>query len=53
MIRFLLLFTAAFVSAAPLRVFTPENVDDAGNPPVTGKGFGDVDAGYDKLWGLQ
>jgi ribose transport system substrate-binding protein len=39
--------------AAPLRVFTPENVDEAGTPPVSGKGFGDVDAGYDKLWGLQ
>jgi ribose transport system substrate-binding protein len=39
--------------AAPLRVFTPENVDEAGTPPVSGKGFGDVDAGYDTLWGLK
>ncbi|WP_210492893.1 sugar ABC transporter substrate-binding protein [Patulibacter sp. SYSU D01012] len=38
---------------APLRVFTPENVDEAGTPPVSGKGFGDVDAGYDTLWGLK
>lgn len=39
--------------AAPIRVFTPENVDEAGTPPVSGKGFGDVDAGYDTLWGLK
>jgi ribose transport system substrate-binding protein len=39
--------------AAPLRIFTPENVDEAGKPPVTGQGFGDVDKGYDQLWGLQ
>jgi ribose transport system substrate-binding protein len=39
--------------AAPLRVFTPENVDEAGTPPVSGQGFGEVDKGYDQLWGLQ
>lgn len=40
--------------AAPLRVFTPENVDEAGTPPVSGQGFGDAaDKGYDQLWGLQ
>lgn len=39
--------------AAPIRVFTPENVDEAGTPPVSGQGFGDVDAGYDTLWGLK
>ncbi|WP_084269591.1 sugar ABC transporter substrate-binding protein [Patulibacter minatonensis] len=40
--------------AAPLRVFTPENVAEAGTPPVSGKGFGDsADQGYDALWGLK
>lgn len=40
--------------AAPLRVFTPENVSEAGTPPVSGQGFGDgADKGYDALWGLQ
>lgn len=40
--------------AAPLRVFTPENVDEAGTPPVSGKGFGTVaEEGYNRLWGLK
>jgi ribose transport system substrate-binding protein len=40
--------------AAPLRVFTPENVDEAGTPPVSGQGFGDEwEKGYDELWGLS
>ena len=40
--------------AAPLRVFTPANVKQAGTPPVSGQGFGTAAAtGYDKLWGLS
>jgi ribose transport system substrate-binding protein len=39
--------------AAPLRVFTPDNIDEAGTPPVSGGGFGTAaDEGYAKLWGL-
>jgi ribose transport system substrate-binding protein len=38
----------------PARVFTKDNVDDAGTPPELGKGYGDAYiAGYEKLWGLQ
>jgi len=38
----------------PLRVFDDNNIDEAGAPPVAGKGYGDayVD-GYRKLWGLD
>jgi len=38
----------------PLRVFDDNNIDEAGSPPVAGKGYGDayVD-GYRKLWGLD
>ncbi len=40
--------------AAPLRIFTPANVKDAGTPPVSGEGFGSAATiGYDKLWGLS
>ncbi len=40
--------------AAPLRVFTADNVAEQGDPPVIGKGFGDeFIPGYEKLWGLQ
>jgi ribose transport system substrate-binding protein len=36
----------------PLRIFTPDNVDEAGTPPVATKGYGDAYVpGYDKLWG--
>lgn len=35
----------------PLRVFTPDNVDEAGTPPVASKGYGDAYVtGYDQLW---
>jgi ribose transport system substrate-binding protein len=38
----------------PLRVFTKANVDEAGNPPVLGKGYSsDFATGYLKLWGLS
>ena len=38
----------------PARVFTAENVDDAGTPPELGKGYGDAYvAGYEQLWGLK
>ncbi len=36
----------------PLKVFTKENVDEAGVPPVAGEGYGDAHiAGYEALWG--
>ncbi|MFB2586828.1 sugar ABC transporter substrate-binding protein [Herbiconiux liukaitaii] len=36
----------------PLKVFTDENVDEAGVPPVAGQGYGDAYvAGYEALWG--
>jgi ribose transport system substrate-binding protein len=38
----------------PARVFTADNVDDAGTPPELGKGYGDAYvAGYEQLWGLR
>jgi len=38
----------------PLRVFTKNNVAEAGTPPVLGKGYSsDFEAGYQKLWGLS
>jgi ribose transport system substrate-binding protein len=40
--------------SAPLRVFTRANVADAGNPPVSGQGFGDsAETGFKALWGLK
>ena len=40
--------------AAPVRIFTPANVDEAGTPPVAGQGFGDsAERGYEALWGLR
>ncbi|MWV59339.1 sugar ABC transporter substrate-binding protein [Rathayibacter sp. VKM Ac-2754] len=37
----------------PLKVFTKDNVDEAGTPPVAGQGYGDAYvAGYQALWGL-
>ncbi|WP_432542994.1 sugar ABC transporter substrate-binding protein [Kineococcus sp. SYSU DK002] len=36
----------------PLKVFTDENVDATGTPPVAGQGYGDAHvAGYEALWG--
>ena len=38
----------------PARVFTADNVDDAGTPPELGEGYGDAYiAGYEQLWGLR
>jgi ribose transport system substrate-binding protein len=38
----------------PLRVFTRENVDEAGTPPELDRGYGDAHvAGYRRLWGLD
>ncbi|MPQ99125.1 substrate-binding domain-containing protein [Modestobacter sp. I12A-02628] len=37
----------------PLRVFTADNVDEAGTPPQSGMGFGDAfRTGYETLWGV-
>ncbi len=39
--------------AGPLRVIDATNVDETGNPPESGKGFGDqYPAAYKTLWGL-
>jgi ribose transport system substrate-binding protein len=39
--------------AAPLLVFTKDNVAQAGTPPDPAKGYGDAyEAGFDQLWGL-
>ena len=36
-----------------LRAFTPQNVDEAGNPAVLGQGYGNAwQAGYYGVWGL-
>jgi ribose transport system substrate-binding protein len=38
----------------PARVFTADNVDEAGTPPQLGQGYGDAYvAGYEQLWGLK
>ena len=38
----------------PVRIFTEENVDEAGTPPELGKGYGDAYvSGYETLWGLK
>jgi len=38
----------------PARVFTADNVDEAGTPPQLGHGYGDAYvAGYEQLWGLR
>lgn len=38
----------------PIRIWDSTNVDEAGNPPVTGKGYGDaLPKGYSQLWGLE
>jgi ribose transport system substrate-binding protein len=40
--------------AAPLLVFTKDNVADAGTPPDPAKGYGDAyEAGFDQLWGVE
>lgn len=37
-----------------IRIFTPDNVDEAGKPPVFEKGYGDAfKDGYAKLWQLD
>jgi ribose transport system substrate-binding protein len=37
-----------------LRAFTPENIDEAGNPPKLSTGYGDAYlVGYKKLWGIK
>jgi ribose transport system substrate-binding protein len=39
--------------AAPLLIFTKDNVAQAGTPPDPSKGYGDAyEAGFDKMWGL-
>lgn len=39
--------------SGPLRVIDASNVDETGNPPESGKGFGDTfPSAYLKLWGL-
>ncbi len=36
----------------PLKVFTKDNVDEAGTPPAPSKGYGDAyKTGYEKIWG--
>jgi ribose transport system substrate-binding protein len=36
----------------PLKVFTKDNVDEAGTPPAASKGYGDAyKTGYEKIWG--
>ena len=38
----------------PIRIWDSTNVNDAGKPPVTGKGYGSaLQDGYTKLWGLS
>jgi ribose transport system substrate-binding protein len=38
----------------PIRIWDSTNVNDAGSPPVTGKGYGSaLQDGYLKLWGLS
>ncbi|HKC28736.1 MAG TPA: sugar ABC transporter substrate-binding protein [Jatrophihabitans sp.] len=38
----------------PIRIWDSSNVNDAGTPPVTGKGYGSaLKDGYLKLWGLS
>ncbi len=40
--------------SGPLRLIDSSNVDETGNPPASGKGFGDTyPAAYLKLWGLS
>jgi ribose transport system substrate-binding protein len=40
--------------SGPLRLIDASNVDETGNPPASGKGFGDTyAAAYLKLWGLS
>jgi ribose transport system substrate-binding protein len=40
--------------AAPLLVFTKDNVAQAGTPPDPAKGYGDAyEAGFDQLWGIK
>jgi ribose transport system substrate-binding protein len=37
----------------PIRIWDDSNVDDAGTPPVVGKGYGTaLSVGYSKLWGM-
>jgi ribose transport system substrate-binding protein len=37
-----------------LRVFTKDNIAEAGSPPVENKGYGDAYiSGYNKIWGAQ
>ncbi len=39
--------------SGPVRLIDASNVDETGNPPESGKGFGDAyPAAYQKLWGL-
>lgn len=36
----------------PLKVFTKDNVDEAGTPPAPSKGYGDAyKTGYEEIWG--
>jgi ribose transport system substrate-binding protein len=38
----------------PIRIWDSTNVDEAGTPPVTGKGYGDaLPKGFAQLWGLE
>lgn len=43
-----------FDAKIPLRIFTKDNVDEAGSPPAVSTGYGDsYISGYKKLWGLS
>jgi ribose transport system substrate-binding protein len=43
-----------FDAKIPLRIFTKDNVDDAGSPPAVSTGYGDsYISGYKTLWGLS
>jgi len=43
-----------FDAKIPLRVFTKDNVDEAGSPPAVSTGYGDsYIEGYTTLWGLE
>ncbi|MDT7785623.1 MAG: ribose transport system substrate-binding protein [Pseudonocardiales bacterium] len=43
-----------FDAKIPLRIFTKDNVDEAGSPPAVSTGYGDsYISGYKQLWGLS
>jgi ribose transport system substrate-binding protein len=43
-----------FDAKIPLRIFTKDNVDEAGSPPAVSTGYGEsYISGYETLWGLS